>query len=332
MAVAEKTVAEKALRSPQHQLALKSFFGAIYVLFSLGMIFSGLPVLWGEIFKSSNEFLSGALLLMIEAVAVVVFLLVGRAMEKQNPPHGLRAGIFFVCVAVLVICWIALWFASLLERAEMEGAVPAILTLAVAAGLVFAASRIFVKPGCARWLGDVEDQGWFHASPYKANQGVRVRRGTMLALMTLGICGIITLISHNALGSSRHAANDWEVIIPFTETASEILYVPLLFHIEIVVPLILLVLLVWMSWRVVSWPLFADFLIATEAEMNKVSWTTRRRLFQDTIVVLVAVVLLTAYLFVVDIMWIKVLSWDVIHVLRVDVRAEQLKQQEKSPW
>ena len=32
-----------------------------------------------------------------------------------------------------------------------------------------------------------------------------------------------------------------------------------------------------------------DFLIATEAEMNKVSWTTRKRLVKDTIVVLVTV-------------------------------------------
>ncbi len=32
----------------------------------------------------------------------------------------------------------------------------------------------------------------------------------------------------------------------------------------------------WLAWRVVNVPSFADFLIATEAELNKVSWTTRR--------------------------------------------------------
>ena len=97
-------------------------------------------------------------------------------------------------------------------------------------------------------------------------------------------------------------------------------------------PVVLAILLLWVSWRVVNWPVFADFLIATEAEMNKVSWTSRKRLVQDTIVVLVTVALLTTFLFVIDIIWIKVLSWDWIQVLRVDVRAEQLKASEKTPW
>jgi hypothetical protein len=34
----------------------------------------------------------------------------------------------------------------------------------------------------------------------------------------------------------------------------------------------------------------------------------------------------------VDIIWIKVLSWDWIQVLRVDPGAELRKQQEKTPW
>ena len=52
-----------------------------------------------------------------------------------------------------------------------------------------------------------------------------------------------------------------------------------------------------------SFPPFADFLIATEAELNKVSWVTRRRLVQDTIVVLVTMALMTVFLFVVDAIW-----------------------------
>ena len=94
--------------------------------------------------------------------------------------------------------------------------------------------------------------------------------------------------------------------------------------------LVLAGLLIWLSWRLVNWPVFADFLIATDAEMNKVSWTTRKRLFQDTVVVLVTVILLTTFLFFIDIMWIKILSG--VQVLKVDVRAEQLKQQEKTQW
>ncbi len=88
----------------------------------------------------------------------------------------------------------------------------------------------------------------------------------------------------------------------------------------------------WVSWRIVNWPVFADFLIATEAEMNKVSWTSRKRLIQDTVVVLVTVALLTTFLFIVDILWIKVLSWDWIQVLRVDPGSELRKQSEKTQW
>ncbi len=79
-------------------------------------------------------------------------------------------------------------------------------------------------------------------------------------------------------------------------------------------------------------PVFADFLIATEAEMNKVSWTTRRRLIQDTIVVLVTVFLMTMFLFLVDIMWIQILSWPYVGVLQYNPREQQKQQQEKNQW
>ena len=57
-------------------------------------------------------------------------------------------------------------------------------------------------------------------------------------------------------------------------------------------PLLLLALSLWLAWRMVNLPPFADFLIATEAELNKVSWTTQQRLVQDTIVVLITTFLL----------------------------------------
>src|SRR6202011_2512680 len=103
-----------------------------------------------------------------------------------------------------------------------------------------------------------------------------------------------------------------------------------MYHISLTLPVLMFFAALWFAWRLVNWPVFADFLIATEAEMNKVSWTTRKRLVQDTIVVLVTVFLLTTFLFVVDIVWIKVLSNPWVQVLHVDVKAEQQKQQEKS--
>ena len=69
------------------------------------------------------------------------------------------------------------------------------------------------------------------------------------------------------------------------------------------------------AWRAVNMPVFADFLVATEAEMNKVSWSSRRRLAQDTIVVLVTCLILTAFLLLVDLFWGWLLSRSFIGVL-----------------
>jgi len=82
-------------------------------------------------------------------------------------------------------------------------------------------------------------------------------------------------------------------------------------------PFVLAALAIWFAWRVVNVPSFADFLIATEAELNKVSWTTRRRLIQDTIVVLATVVLFTIFLFVVDVAWGQILSLKAVGVLKL---------------
>jgi preprotein translocase SecE subunit len=110
------------------------------------------------------------------------------------------------------------------------------------------------------------------------------------------------------------------------------MYIPLLYKLHLILPVLLGIAAVWIAWRIVNIPAFADFLIATEAEMNKVSWTNRRRLFQDTIVVLTTVFLFTAFLFVVDVVWIQVLSMRGVKVLLIDPRAEQQKQQQKAEW
>ena len=86
---------------------------------------------------------------------------------------------------------------------------------------------------------------------------------------------------------------------------------------QFTVPLVLLALSLWLAWRIVNMPTFADFLIATEAELNKVSWTTQKRLVQDTIVVLVTVVLMAVFLFSMDWTWKVVLSWKPIGVLHI---------------
>lgn len=73
------------------------------------------------------------------------------------------------------------------------------------------------------------------------------------------------------------------------------------------VPAALLAALIWIVFRVVHFPPFAEFLIATEAEMNKVSWTTKESLYRSTLVVLSTVLVMAVYLFVIDWFWLFLL-------------------------
>jgi preprotein translocase SecE subunit len=427
MATAEKVEIERAPANPYQRLAMSSLLGAAYVLLAAYVILAGLPWVWGEIVGGAiNEFLSGALLVLVEIAAIIGVIFLTRKLEGPAPPHGSRAGIFFVSLFLLIALWIAYRVAWAVGA---ENASASLVTSAVIfLGLAFFLIWMLRKPGFGQWLQRMEDRGWFHATGYKSNQGLRVRRSTVVALLILGICGIIVMTKN--LGGDRPGpnpgesiSNDWVMTVPFlgepgtyvgarleqtdqgllvkevepkspaesaglkhgdvitkvddnpklaklrqgqtqldetwetaleknapdqvlkltTERAGQTLNlrvllasahptIPLLYKVHLTLPLILAGLLIWLSWRVVNLPAFADFLIATEAEMNKVSWTTTKRLKQDTLVVLVTVLVLATFLFVIDMIWIRVLSWRVIGVLQVDIREEALKQQEKTQW
>jgi preprotein translocase subunit SecE len=67
-----------------------------------------------------------------------------------------------------------------------------------------------------------------------------------------------------------------------------------------VIPGILLAVGVWIAFRLVNIPSFADFLISVEAEMNKVSWPGRTELWRASMVVIVVIFLLAGILFAYD--------------------------------
>ncbi len=69
----------------------------------------------------------------------------------------------------------------------------------------------------------------------------------------------------------------------------------------------------WICYRLVNVPSFADFLIAVEAEMNKVSWPTRSELIRGSAVVLTVIIGLAGILFVFDLFW----KWFFTNVLRI---------------
>ena len=74
------------------------------------------------------------------------------------------------------------------------------------------------------------------------------------------------------------------------------------------IPLGVLVLGLWFSFRIVHLPRFADFLIAVEAEMNKVSWPSTTELIKSSLVVIIVIFLLTGILFGYDLLWRAVLG------------------------
>jgi preprotein translocase subunit SecE len=59
----------------------------------------------------------------------------------------------------------------------------------------------------------------------------------------------------------------------------------------------------WISYRIVNFPSFADFLIAVEVEMNKVSWPSRSELIRASTVVLVVIVSLALLIAAFDVVW-----------------------------
>jgi preprotein translocase SecE subunit len=193
-----------------------------------------------------------------------------------------------------------------------------LIILIVAGALLFGLYWIYHRPGFGKFLVNIEDNGWFSTNSFKYNQGQKVRRATLIALLLLVVAGL-------GAGWNSFGKGNWEIPVAGTDIT-----LVALFNVQYMLPALLFLGLIWFAWRLVNVPTFADFLIATEAEMNKVSWTTRKRLVQDTIVVLVTVFLLTLYLFIVDIIWIQLLR--VPGVLQINPKEAQEKQRVLSDW
>jgi preprotein translocase subunit SecE len=74
------------------------------------------------------------------------------------------------------------------------------------------------------------------------------------------------------------------------------------------VPVAIVVLGGWIAYRLVNMPTFADFLIAVEAEMNKVSWPSKGELWRALLVVLFSIAFLVVALYFFDAFWRFLLS------------------------
>jgi preprotein translocase SecE subunit len=237
--------------------------------------------------------------LLTQVVALGALIWVGRRLLGANPPKGVHGGIF------LVISWaIAIFFIWRAVALNVDGTPGMIVSGVVAAVLVLLALRNLTGPTGERWSVGLEEQGWFSTASYKRSLGQRVRRLTMLGIILIGGSGVYSLMFQGVL------PENWTLAMPF-----DLHPVTLLTGAKYAIPLLLMGLTLWVAWRAVNVPTFAEFLIATEAEMNKVSWTPKRRLAQDTVVVLTTTLLLALFLLVVDLFWGWLLSRETIGVL-----------------
>ncbi|MEM9369121.1 MAG: preprotein translocase subunit SecE [Planctomycetota bacterium] len=69
------------------------------------------------------------------------------------------------------------------------------------------------------------------------------------------------------------------------------------------IPAVILAVGLWFGFRLVNWPRFADFLIAVEAEMNKVTWPSKDELIRASVVVIFTIFALAVTLFLFDVIW-----------------------------
>ena len=60
---------------------------------------------------------------------------------------------------------------------------------------------------------------------------------------------------------------------------------------------------IWVAYRAVNYAAFADFLIAVEAEMNKVSWPAKNELWNASVVVMFVIFFMAGLLWVFDVIW-----------------------------
>lgn len=135
------------------------------------------------------------------------------------------------------------------------------------------------------------------ASVYKRNQGRMTRQVTFAALATivgLGIWRLAQLLAiwygGDSLGSVAGSATDVGVV-------------------RFLVPGALLAAGLWLCYRIVNIPKFADFLIAVESEVAKVSWPTGAEVFRSSAVIIFLIFALAGILAAYDLFWWFILRY-----------------------
>jgi len=294
------------------------------------VVFYGVPQLWqigvgSWLAPAAGHFVNVAFRLVAQLAAVILLAMFGMNLAGPNPPKGLRGAIFLGLSSIFTAFFLIRGLLMILERIAIKPEFGQFLSLAIVGACLFLFFRFLASlDRFQRWSVGLEASGWFDLGSYKRNQGLRVRRFTILGVLILLGSGVYTIIHNNTINF-----DNWTVTLPFTKET-----LTLLPEAQSTIPLLLTALTIWFAWRIVNYPVFADFLIATEAEINKVSWTSRPRLIQDTIVVLITVLIITLFLFLVDVFWSWILSREWVNVLPTasQTKSTDAKQVNTNEW
>ena len=133
---------------------------------------------------------------------------------------------------------------------------------------------------------------------YKKGQGYYTRLGTALG------GGILSGLGCYALYNKLEGLATGETITPSAKS-----------WIQAGVPALLFAVLCWAIFKLVNKARFADFMIATEGEMKKVSWSTKKEIYSSTKVVIFSVIIMSILLALVDVGFARL--FQIVGVLKV---------------
>ncbi len=119
---------------------------------------------------------------------------------------------------------------------------------------------------------------------YKKGQGYYTRMCSAIAAGVISVLGCYRLY-------------DWLEILSGSERLSPTLKTWL----QAGIPALFFLFLAWLLLKLVNSPRCADFMIATEGEMKKVSWSSRKEIISSTVVVIVTVAVMSLLLMGVDV-------------------------------
>lgn len=119
---------------------------------------------------------------------------------------------------------------------------------------------------------------------YKKGQGYYTRMGTAIG------SGLLVALGCYALYGKLEELTPGKII---TET--------LVVWLQAGIPALVFLVCAWVVFKIVNSPRSADFMIATEGEMKKVSWSTKKEIISSTKVVIVTVLIMAVLLAAVDV-------------------------------